>query len=228
MNALEPLLPVLRTLAPLGFPAAELPHWFAVANPRQAARLAGHFQEELVLLRPVLATQADHDYLRSAAFQAHVVQALRAAEIAESDDKLRLIARTLASCLLTQSSPRVDRFQTLRLIEAVSDRELRVLAELLLALDPLSPFEGALAVERPLPVSGLSRQEVTAALLGLGQLGLLAQEDQPVQSWETGPDTVKVWTLTSLARQVAVLGRLAGFQPSGHAEGPDLFGSGPF
>ncbi|MFC4638910.1 hypothetical protein [Deinococcus hohokamensis] len=226
MNALEPLLPALRTLAPLGLAATELEHWFAVANPRQAARLAGHFQEELSLLRPVLATRADHDYLRSAAFQAHVVQALRAAEIAESEDKLRLIARALASCTLTQDRPRVDRFQTLRLIEAVSDRELRVLAEWL-TLDPAAPLEATLPVSRPLSVPGLSRQEVSAALLGLEHLGLLAQEEQPVPSWDTGAAT-RVWILTALAQQVAVLGRLAGFPLTGHEEGPDLFGSGPW
>ncbi|MFC4426924.1 hypothetical protein [Deinococcus navajonensis] len=225
MNALEPLLPALRTLAPLGFPATTLHDWFALANMRRAARLAEHFQDELTQLRPALSAQADHEYLRSAAFQAHVVQALRAAEIAESEDKLRLIARALATCILSLTSPRVDRSQTLRLIEAVSDRELRVLAELLLTLDPLAPFEGSRPVDRPLPVPGLSHQEVHAALLGLGQLGLLSQEERPVHRWDTA--TASVWQLTPLAQQVAVLGRLTGFELTGQAEGPDLFGSGP-
>lgn len=44
------------------------------------------------------ADRVDVAYVRSAAFRANVIQANRAAEIAESDGKLALIARALAGC----------------------------------------------------------------------------------------------------------------------------------
>ncbi|ACO45138.1 hypothetical protein DEDE109153_17250 [Deinococcus deserti] len=222
MNALEPLLPVLQTLEPLGLPAGSLQGWYAYANQKQAARLAQHLKEEFGVILRTFPAQVDHAYLRSDAFEANVVQAVRAAEVAESEDKLRFIARALASCTLSYVTPTIDRFQTLRLIEAVSDRELRVFVEYFRGLDPIDPFSGFLLVSTPFTVTGLSRQEASAALLGLEQLGLLAKEQVPSQDdWAHPPDLA--WTLTALARQVAVLGRL-----TGHEDGPDLYESGPF
>ncbi|GGK38574.1 hypothetical protein GCM10008955_35500 [Deinococcus malanensis] len=222
MNALEPLLPVLQTLEPLGLPEGALQGWYAYANQKQAARLAGHMKVELGLIHKTFPAQVDHAYLRSDAFQANVVQAVRAAEVAESEDKLHFIARALASCTLAFAAPTVDRFQTLRLIEAISDRELRVFVEYFRGLDPISPFDDGVPVSTPFSVAGLSRQETSTALLGLEQLGLLAKEPLPSQDdWVDRPGLA--WKLTALARQVAVLGRL-----NGHEDGPDLYEPGPF
>lgn len=135
----------------------------------------------------------DHAYLCSEAFRANVVQAVRAAELAESEVKLRLIARALAGCVLAFAAPAPDKFQTMRLIEGVSEREWRVFALALDRVDPLDPLGDVLPAEFTLP--GFSRDEVTAGLLGLAQLGWVRQV-------EGG------WAFTVLARQVATLCRL--------------------
>ncbi len=192
MNALTPLHPALQTLTPLGLPAS-FREWHAYANAQQAEKLAQHLAAEFAFVADAYAEAIDHDYLRSDGFRANVVQALRAAEIAESEAKLRLIARALAGCLLRYPPPAVDKFQTLRLLEQLSERELSVLAGLLASLDPFDPYSDSIPAQTTLP--GLSRQETGAALLGLGQLGLL-------QRLEDG------WQLTGLARQVALLMRL--------------------
>jgi hypothetical protein len=197
MNALIPLLPALRSLEPLGLPASSLPEWFAYASQRQAARLATHVQIEFRTLLEAFGESVDHAYLRSEAFQANVVQAVRAAEVAESEDKLRFLARALAGCVLAFPPPAPDKFQTMRIIEGLSDRELRVFVGLFDVLDPLDPFGDGLPVDGTAPVAGLSRQESAAALLGLAQQGLVRQQGG-------------TWALTALARQVAVLTRLAG------------------
>ncbi|THF84852.1 hypothetical protein E7T09_19660 [Deinococcus sp. KSM4-11] len=195
MNALLPLFPALQSLEPLGLPASSLSEWFAYANQRQAARLATHVQTEFHALLVAFAGAVDHTYLRSDAFQANVVQAVRAAEMAESEDKLRFIARALAGCVLSFPPPAPDKFQTMRIIEGMSDRELRVFVGMFDLLDPIDPFGDSVPVNGTATVAGLSRQEFAAALLGLAQQGFLVREGE-------------VWNLTALARQVAVLTRI--------------------
>lgn len=209
MNALQPLFPALHVLKPLGLPAS-FQEWFAYANAGQAERLARHLSAEFTALA---GANVDHAYLRSEAFQANVVQGVRAAEIAESDDKLRLIARALAGCTLVFPAPAVDKFQTMRLIEALSVRELTVLAGVFDLLDPIDPYADALPLESRSGLLGLSQGEWTAGLLGLAGLGLLSRETQEarVDEW-TGAEipVQQVWKLTPLARQVALLTRMQG------------------
>ncbi|GBF07131.1 hypothetical protein DAERI_120124 [Deinococcus aerius] len=215
MNALEPLLPVLQTLEPLGLPAAALQGWYAYANQKQAARLAKHLEYELRLVHQMLSTRVDHTYLRSDAFQANVVQAVRAAEIAESEDKLRFIACALAGCILSFPPPQLDKFQTMRIIESLSERELRVFVEYFRILDPIDPYQDFIPVDSQVSIAGLSRQEFVAALLGLEQLGLLTKEnvsDRDGEWTDTPAHSGQgfAWKLTALARQVATLSRLRG------------------
>ncbi|WP_295819157.1 hypothetical protein [uncultured Deinococcus sp.] len=207
MNALLPLLPALQSLEPLGLPSSSLSEWFAYANERQAARLARHVHTEFATLLHAFAGTVDHAYLRSDAFQANVVQAVRAAEVAESEDKLRFIARALAGCVLAFPPPAPDKFQTMRVIEGLSDRELRVFVGLFDLLDPIDPFGDHLPVEGGRTVAGLSRQQFASALLGLAQQGFLSRADVRRDEWS---EPVAAWTLTPLARQVAVLTRLGG------------------
>ncbi|RJF72366.1 hypothetical protein D3875_13220 [Deinococcus cavernae] len=210
VNALEPLFPALRSLEALGLPAASLSGWFAYANAQQAQRLAGHFQHELALLAQEGAAQVDHAYLRSDAFRANVVQAVRAAEVADSDGKLRLIARALAGCLLTFPAPQVDKFQTMRVLEGLSEREFGMLLAVVGALDPLDPYADILPAGARLP--GWSRDEAGAALLGLGQQGLLM-----------GVNGGEAWRLSPLARQLVTLARLNAPWLAGNSDGLDLF-----
>lgn len=210
MNALEPLLPILQTLEPLGLPSAALQGWFAYANQKQAARLAKHLEYEFNLIHQKFSTRVNHDYLRSDAFQANVVQAVRAAEMAESEDKLRFIARALAGCVLSFPPPAPDKFQTMRVIEGLSDRELQVFVGLFDLLDPIDPFADSLPVEGGRTVAGLSRQEFSSALLGLAQQGFLIRQDVRRDEWS---EPVPAWKLTALARQVATLSRV-GFEES--------------
>ncbi|GGL90870.1 hypothetical protein GCM10010840_31140 [Deinococcus aerolatus] len=197
MNALIPLLPALHTLEPLGLSSTAVGSWSAYANPEQAARLARYLEAEFRALAGAYADSVDHAYLRSEAFRANVVQAVRAAEVAESEAKLRFIARALAGCLLNFPPPALDKFQTLRIIGELSDRETHVFVGLFDLLDPIEPFEDRIPAGTTATVAGLSRQEFAAALLGLGQLGLLAREDGG-------------WKLTALGRQVATLCRIGG------------------
>ncbi len=197
MNALTPLLPALQTLEPLGLSAAAIQSWSASANPEQAGRLARFLEAEFRALAGAYAGSVDHAYLRSDAFRANVVQAVRATEVAESEAKLRFIARALAGCLLNFPPPAPDKFQTLRIIGELSDRETHVFMGLFDLLDPIEPFEDRIPVNGNATVAGLTRQEFAAALLGLGQLGVLVRD---------GGD----WKLTALARQVGALCRIGG------------------
>ena len=52
-----------------------------------------------------------------------------------------------------------------------------------------------------------SRQQFASALLGLAQQGFLSRADVRRDEWS---EPVAAWTLTPLARQVAVLTRLGG------------------
>lgn len=189
MNALEPLFPALHKLEPLGLPAT-FEGWVAYASLGQAARLAAHLKREFALLEG--AESVDQAYLRSDGFRANVVQAVRAAEVAESEAKLRLIARALAGCTLLFPAPAVDKFQTMRLVEQLSEREFEVLARLF-SVNALDPFGSAVGAGATL--AGFSREEGQAALLGLAQLGLLRPKSEE-------------WEFTSLARQLALLARL--------------------
>ncbi|NTY00526.1 hypothetical protein [Deinococcus sp. JMULE3] len=146
------------------------------------------------------ADRVDVAYVRSAAFRANVVQANRAAEIAESDGKLALIARALAGCALLRPSPTPDRFQALRIVEGLSAREMDALGEVFDLLDPIDPFADALPMRGSVPL-GWSRLEFEGALAGLAGLGLLAREDRP----GTLGDPERVWMLTPLSRGVATL-----------------------
>lgn len=215
MNALTPLLPILQTLEPLGLPSSSLHGWYAYANQKQAARLAQHLESELREIHREFAHMVDHAYLSSDAFQANVVQAVRAAEMAESDDKLRFIARALAGCVLSFPPPALDKFQTLRIIEGMSDRELRVFAQYFQLLDPIDPYQDMIPVDSQVSVPGLTRQEFVAALLGLQQLGLLSKETLTDRdgAWTDTPAHAGsgfAWKLTALARQVATLSRVGG------------------
>lgn len=215
MNALTPLLPILQTLEPLGLPSSSLHGWYAYANKKQAARLARHLEAELRGIHREFAHMVDHTYLSSDAFQANVVQAVRAAEMAESEDKLRFIARALAGCLLSFPPPALDKFQTMRIIEGMSDRELQVFAGLFDLLDPIDPYGDSIPVGSTATVASLTRQEFGAALLGLGQLGLLSREmltDRDGEWTETPAPSGSgfAWKLTALARQMAVLSRVGG------------------
>lgn len=186
------LLPAFQSLEPLGLPSALSAAWASSVSSERAGRLSPLLVREFQGLRD-WAGAVDHAYLRSDAFRANVVQAVRAAELAESDVKLRLIARALAGCVLGFAAPAPDKFQTMRLLEGVSEREWAVFALALDRVDPLDPLGDVLPAEFSLP--GFSRDEVTAGLLGLAQLGWVARV-------EGG------WAFTVLARQVATLCRL--------------------
>lgn len=220
MNALEPLFPALRRLEPLGLPPT-FQGWYAAASAGQAGRLARHLSAEFAALAAGQAGDlagglVDQAYLRSAAFQANVVQAVRAAEIAESEEKLRFIARALAGCALAFPAPAVDKVQTMRIVEGLSVRELSVMAGVYDLLDPLEPYADALPLGARSGVPGLSQQEWEAGLLGLAGLGLLSRETQAARldDWPLNDGmgaelpARQVWKLTLLARQVALLVRL--------------------
>jgi len=215
-SSLERLLPVLSDIPGVHLPASILQGVYIAASGRKIEQFEQALRYEVGLLnREIVAghLELDHEYVRSEAFTANVMQALRAAEIAEGEPKLRFIARALAGCSLRFPPPRLDKVQTLRIIEGLSERELRVFTEYFGLLDPIDPYADALAVDSAVTVSGLTRQEFLAALLGLGQLGLLTREMVAAQpgAWNDRPATAQVWKLTALARQVAALSRV-GFE----------------
>lgn len=167
-----------------------------------SARLSPLLAEALAGLD---AARVDGAYVRSAAFRANVMQANRAAEIAESDAKLALIARALAGCARRHPSPTPDRFQALRIVEGLSVREMDALGEVFDLLDPIEPFADALPMRGSVPL-GWSRLEFEGALGGLAGLGLLTRE---VRTGSLGTPE-RVWVLTPLARGVATLCGLVG------------------
>ena len=98
----------------------------------------------------------------------------------------------------------------MRMIEGLSDRELRVFVESFQLLDPIDPYQDLIPNDSQVPVQGLSRQEFVASLLGLEQLGLLSKETLTDREERMGghatysdPGPGFAWKLTALARQVA-------------------------
>ncbi len=216
ISSLERLLPVLATIPGVNIPATFLQGVYIAASQRKIEQFEQALKYEVGLLNQTLETgnlHLDHEYVKSESFTANVMQALRAAELAETENKLRFIARALTGCALAFPPPRLDRFQTMRIVEGMSDRELRVFTGYFELLDPIDPYSDAFPADSPATVAGLTRQEFQAALLGLGQLGLLTRETGAVQpdAWNDQPAPTQVWKLTALARQVATLSRV-GFE----------------
>jgi hypothetical protein len=215
---LERLLPVLSTIPGVDIPASFLQGAYIAASQRKIEQLEQALQYEVGLLNQKIEAgklRLDHEYVKSESFTANVMQALRAAEIAESKDKLRFIARALAGCALSFPPPTLDKFQSMRIIEGMSDRELKVFVEYFQLLDPIDPYADAFPVDSGVTVAGLTRQEFQASLLGLRQLGLLTQETVAVKPdpWTDQTAPAQTWKLTALARQVATLSRVGFEEP---------------
>jgi hypothetical protein len=217
---LERLLPVLATIPGVNIPVSILQGVYIAASQRKIEQFEQALRYEVGLLNQKIDAgklRLDHEYVKSESFSANVMQALRAAEIAESEDKLRFIARALAGCALSFPAPTLDKFQTMRIIEGMSDRELKVFVEYFQLLDPIDPYSDAFPVDSAVTVAGLTRQEFLAALLGLRQLGLLTLDDVMGRDGDWMINTPlqqgsgKAWKLTALARQVAGLSRV-GFE----------------
>ncbi|WP_161880504.1 hypothetical protein [Deinococcus alpinitundrae] len=218
---LERLLPILSTIPGVNIPVTVLQGVYIAASQRKIEQLEGALQYEVGLLnQKVMAGQLtlDREYVKSDSFTANVIQAVRAAEVAETENKLHFIARALAGCSLSFPRPQLDKFQTMRIIESMSDRELRVFVEYFQILDPIDPYQDFIPNDSQVSVHGLSRQEFVASLLGLEQLGLISKEnltdrqgewvDTPYQS-----GSGFAWKLTALARQVAILSRVGFEEP---------------
>lgn len=217
---LERLLPVLSTIPGVNIPAAILQGAYIAASQRKIEQFEQALRYEVELLNQKIEAgklTLDREYVRSESFTANVMQALRAAEIAETEDKLRFIARALAGCSLSFPPPQLDKFQTMRIVEGLSDRELRVFVEYFQILDPIDPYEDAFPVDSRVIVDGLTRQEFLSALLGLQQLGLITTEQATGKDGDWLNITPsqqgggRAWKLTALARQVATLSRV-GFE----------------
>lgn len=212
---LERLRPILTRIPGADLPVGALQSVFIAASQRTLMQLERALSDEIRLLNDRVAggtVTLDHEYIQSQAFTANVMQALRAAEIAESERKLRFIACALTGCTVLFPAPQVDRFQTLRVIEGLSERELQAFAELYQRLDPINPYADALPARRIGSVPGFSHGEFGAALHGLQQLGLLTREHRtPQDPWSGQPGEPEwAWTLTPLAQSVARLCRLEG------------------
>lgn len=210
---LERLLPVLSLIPGVNIPAGVLQSVYIAATQRKLAQLEQALKYEIELLNQKVSAgrlMIDQEYVGSESFTANVMQALRAAEVAETERKLRFIARALAGCTLVYPTPQPDRFQTLRIIEGMSDRELRVFFEYFRLLDPIDPYRDMIPVDSQVSVPGLTRQQFVASLLGLQQLGLLSKENLTDRDgeWRDTPShggAGFAWKLTALARQVALL-----------------------
>ncbi|MFC3832432.1 MULTISPECIES: hypothetical protein [Deinococcus] len=216
---LERLLPVLSLIPGVNIPAGVLQGAYIAASQRKLAQLEQALHYEIGLLNQKVAAgrrSIDQEYVRSEAFTANVMQALRAAEVAETERKLRFIARALAGCTLVYPAPELDRFQTLRIIEGISDRELSVFFEYFRLLDPIDPYMDMIPVDSQVSIPGLTRQQFVAALLGLEQLGLLSKETLTDRDgeWQDTPSQRGAgfaWKLTALARQVASLSQIEAY-----------------
>ncbi|WP_293910158.1 hypothetical protein [Deinococcus sp.] len=213
---LERFLPILSTIPGVNIPVTLLQGAYIAASQRKIEQFEQALKYEVALLNQKVEAGKlilDREYVKSEAFAANVMQALRAAEIAETDDKLRFIARALAGCSLSFPRPALDKSQTMRIIEGISDRELRVFVEYFQILDPIDPYQDLIPNDSTVSVAGLTRQEFVAALLGLQQLGLFSKENLTDRDgkWTSTPHDSGsgfAWKLTALARQVASLSRV--------------------
>ncbi|AZI43331.1 hypothetical protein EHF33_11725 [Deinococcus psychrotolerans] len=218
---LERLLPILSTIPGVNIPVTILQGIYIAASQRKIEQLEGALQYEIGLLnQKVMAGKLvlDREYVKSDSFTANVIQAVRAAEVAETEDKLRFIARALAGCSLSFPRPQLDKFQTMRIIEGMSDRELRVFVEYFKILDPIDPYRDLIPVDSQVSIPNITRQEFIGALMGLKQLGLFTMQrvsdrDGDWFSPEVSSGKGFAWQLTGLARQVATLSRVGFEEP---------------
>ena len=113
-QSLERLLPLLATIPGVNIPVTLLQGVYIAASQRKIEQLEQALRYEVGLLNQKIEAgrlRLDHDYVKSEAFTANVMQALRAAELAETENKLRFIARALAGCALNFPPPTLDRFR---------------------------------------------------------------------------------------------------------------------
>ena len=141
---LERLLPILSTIPGVNIAVTILQGFYIAASQKKMEQFEGALKYEVGLLnQKVMAGKLvlDREYVKSESFTANVIQAIRAAEVAETENKLHFIARALAGCSLSFPRPQLDKFQTMRIIEGMSDRELRVFVEHFQILDPIDPYQ---------------------------------------------------------------------------------------
>ena len=218
---LERLLPILSTIPGVNIAATMLQGVYIAASQRKIEQLESALHYEVSLLNQKLMAGKlilDREYVKSESFTANVMQAVRAAEIAETENKLHFIARALAGCSLSFPRPQLDKFQTMRIIEGMSDRELRVFVEYFQILDPIDPYRDFIPTDSQVSIPNITRQEFVAALLGLQQLGVISKEaltDREGEWTDTPhlPGQGFAWKLTGLARQVATLSRVGFEEP---------------
>lgn len=170
-DQIERLLPVLSLIPGVNIPAGFLQGIYVAASQRKMAQLEQALKYEISHLNQKVEAgklKLDREYVRSEAFNANVVQALRGAEIADSQEKIQYIARALVGCSIYFEDIDVNKTICMRLIEQITYEEIDHIVSILkdgrFSRD-INSITGA---------AGFAETDETAHVTkGLFQLGLL-------------------------------------------------------
>ena len=165
-----------------------------VTSQRKINSLETYIRYNFQLIDMKLSQKVDYDYVNSDAFMANFVQAVRAVEIAESDDKVKIIAQALAGCTLDS---KINRTICMRILDQITVEEAILLQEVVRKYE--EPVEKhPLVDENSLTSIGTSR--VRSVCRGLFQLGLL--ENEKIGRWGGGNSNERWWSPSVLAQEV--------------------------
>ena len=124
---LERLLPVLAAIPGVNIPAAFFQSAYVAASQRKIEQLEQALRYQVGLLNQKIEAgklRLDHEYVRSESFTANVIQTLRAAEIADSEDKLKFIAQALLGCTTSLPHKNINKSLCMRIVEQITTEEM--------------------------------------------------------------------------------------------------------
>jgi len=140
----------------------------AITSQRKISALETQIRYNFQLIDMKISQKIDYDYIKSDAFMANFVQAIRATETAESNEKIKIIAQALAGCTLKTSDSPINKALCMRIIDQITIDEIDYLTSIMLDdrwqrnPDSFRNF-GAF----------IMTNENEGLVLGLSQLGLL-------------------------------------------------------
>ena len=209
MNIFELLVPIfsqmlgyvdsspsgIQTIAQSGVSASYV--LFTAMSQKKTKSLETYIKYNIELIEMKLFQKIDYPYINSDAFMTNFLQSTRAAEIAESDEKIKLIARAFAGCTLHSDS---NKALHMRIIDQITMDEANLLKEICKRFNNLSA-ENKFVDE--VTLNSIPKNRIPAACRGLFQLGLL--EDEKINLEIDDPQNQRWWLPSILAQEVMSL-----------------------
>ena len=197
-QGLERLLPLLSTIPGVNIPVTVLQGFYIAASQskieefEQALRYEVNLWNQKFEANKLLLAK---DYVKTENFSANIIQAFRAAEVAESKQKLKFIARALLGCATDFSPHEINRSLCMRIVEQITTDEIDFIAEIVRDGRFNRTFDDIFS-NKPF----METSENTVLARGLIQLGLLVSHSGPELSIRLQPSALAE-NLVLLCRQ---------------------------